>query len=262
MAAIDILLSEPPVLEYYTNMNRVFLLLDKNSECFRGQDYDILTISVTAYGETPDGKLDPTNSIENWARMYRRFEINTRYENDGFDPYNIWVDLKNYWYAIELRFRFGYHENEDGSIYYESKTSRYEFDNRFPVMTGQMVSSFYTGNLRDNLEKKNYFNVWVGISPTSPEKYDLITDASGKVTKQIIDVFDRTVPYQVSDPSKYYLQIFQYVFYHERTPEIVRTYFGDNIPTYAEFKFVLKVNEDIFYINFNGDLSFLANKGL
>ena len=68
MAAIDILKTDAPEATFYTHMNWLYLLLDMNSECFRGQDYSTIEVSLTAYNEDIVGGINIDDAVESWSR--------------------------------------------------------------------------------------------------------------------------------------------------------------------------------------------------
>ncbi len=181
MATIDLLKTDAPSLEFYTHMNRAFLLLDKNSVCFRGQDYTNIVISCTSYGEDTDGNLDKTKAINTWNESYSRAQLNTRITPDGFLPYNIWVRLENYWYEIQLRFQFDF-PREDGGVPYDSKIGVFPFDNRNPTLTGQKSSEFFVSSVRENLQKTNSFTAWFDFTPDTYVLNDIL------VEKKVTDI--------------------------------------------------------------------------
>ncbi len=264
----SVLKTDAPVLEFYTHMNRLYMFLEQNSECFRGQDYSTITIVVTAYGEDNEGNLNPDDRISSWNRVFQQYQINERFQTDGFPPYNIWTQLENYWYEIQLNFNFQYNSGESGGNSYPSKLSTFTFDNRLTTLTSLESSRFFTGLLRDNLGAQKEFTAWFGITPTTYTQWDMVSNASGTLIKQITDVVG-TIPNQearVLPAEENYLNIIKYIINHERTGNIFVENFGeiapDPISAKAIFTFNLYLNNESYLIHFRGDFQFLINRSL
>ncbi len=253
-----ILLTNAPTARIYTHMNRMYLYLEQNSECYRGQDYDTLAIVVTAYGEDQDGNLDPENALSSWSRVYQQFQINTRIEPDGFPPYNIWVGMHNHWYGVQLQFNFN-SQNPDGGNISESKAHTIEIDNRQTTLTSQESSQFFTGTLRDNLQKTREFSVWFDTKPPVYTLWDLLSNDTGTIIKQITSITG-SVPnqqFQLLPAEKNYLGIVQYIMEHRFTSSIIDDYFPLGMPEEAQFTFQLYLNQESYLIHFRGKLQFL-----
>ncbi len=259
----SILITDAPVLKYYTHMNKLYMFLEMNSECFRGQDYSTITIVVSAYGEDSNGNINKEDPISSWNRVFQQYQINERFTPDGFDPYNIWTQLENYWYEIQLNFNFQYNA-EDGSNNYQSKNSNFIFDNRLTTLTNTESSTFFAGYLRDNLQKKNELNIWFGLTPTINILWDLIANANGTMIKQITNVVGE-VPnqsVQVLPAEKFYMDLVKYIINHKSTPGIFIENFGIIAPDpdTAVFTFNLYLNNESYLIHFRGNFQFLIDK--
>jgi len=262
MAAVDILVSEPPKAKFYSNMNLLFVLLDLNEECGLGYDYSRIAISLTAYGEKSDGSIDLDNAIETSFFSYPRFQINERFQNEGFDPYNIWLRLKNYWYGMEVFFTYEYHAHEDGSNIYPSKFRRYIIDNRVPTITGHGVSAFIKGALNQNFQKRPYYNIWMdeekSIVMNTGEAGDLISNKTGSLMKQIvtIDIPEDYIHSKQPDPD--FIGLTKYILNDDELGRVVETYFGGIPQLSSTLPIKLIWNSSFYYVYFKGDLSYLG----
>ncbi len=260
----NILMTDAPLVKLYTHMNRLYLYLAQNDQCYRGQDFVDISVVVVAYGEDKDGNLDRDNLVTSWNRTYPRYQINKNVEVDGFPPYNVWVQLSNHWHAVELHFNFQDKGSEDGSNNYESKTSRFEFDNRLTTLTNTKSSSFFISKLRDNLETTNNFSVWFGETPPAFVKWDLLSKENGSSMRQITEVFgnppasNQTIQLLPCDID--YLNIVKYIMNHELVPAIIVENVGLISPDDARFTFRLYLNQHHYFINFCGNLQFLIDK--
>ena len=263
MGTIDsttILLTDAPVLDYYVHMNRAFLILEQNDQCFHGQDYITITINVVAYGEDSDGNLDRENAISTWTRTYLRFQINSREEPEDFPPYNLWVKLLNYWCEISLTFSFNYDGGGGGNTYV-SKRSSFIYDNRKTSLVGQVASRFFSGHLRQHLEKAKEMNVWFDAIPNEYIKNDMIVQGGSSI--KIINDVRGIVPNQevaIAPAEKQYLDLITYILYHKRTPDILIDEYsqdGETLPSHIEKTFKVCINRREYRINFIGDLRFI-----
>ncbi len=264
MNSVDILKTDAPIAKIYTHMNRAYLFLEQNSEHFRGQDYNDMVIVATAYGEDADGNLNPDDTLSSWNRTYPQYQINKRVEEDGFPPYNIWIGLENYWYEIQLSFSFQNGMRDTSGNTYESKISVYRIDNRKTTLTSQFSSQFFTGTLRDNLQKKNYFNIYFGDTTQVKELNDLVSNPNGTIIKQITDVYGppSDPQYQLLETETNYLNLVKYIINHKDTPEILYAYFKGQFPDYdiAEFIFKLYLNSQNYFIHFKGNFQFIMDR--
>ncbi len=259
--SIDILRTDAPVVELYTHMNKLYLWLEQNSQCFRGQDYSTITVIVTAFEEDADGNLDPDKKIESWSRVYQQYQIVERMEPDGFPPYNIWVQLKNYWYQLHLHFNFQY-ASPNGAQDFESKANVVTFDNRFTTLTNQESSQFFTGTLLDNLKRRNEMNVWFGTRPSTYQLWDLYASENGTMIKQITNIEGKP-PHQVIQvlpAEENYMNLTKYIITHNYVPAIFRENFGDVSPDDQVFTFRLYLNQESYLINFYGNFQFLIDR--
>ncbi len=247
----NILKTDAPDLNYYTSMNRLYLLLDINNRCNRGQDYSSITVVVTTYAEDQQGNLDPTDVIDSWSRTYQRFQFNHREEPDNLPPYNIFVDLNNHWYEIQLTFNF------PGANSNESRTSTFRFDNRITTLYRQEVSGFFLGLLKDNLKKVPEFTVWFkdfAILNLDTIEYDLVSNNTGTLIKQVrVDQAD----IRVLATDKNYMNITKYILNHSRLSDILNIYYDGIIPTDTTFTFKIQVNNIDYFIHFKGNLKFI-----
>ncbi len=253
---IDILKTDAPVAEFYTHMNVLFLLLEQNSECFRGQNYTTLTVVVTSYAEDADGELNPNVALGSWSNTFAQHDINNRISPDGFPPYNIWVDLENYWYRIQLNFNFEYNADGAGTNAFSSKFQTYDFDNRKTTLTNQESSTFFTGLLRDNLQKDNEFSVWFGDPQADYKLWDLVGNINGSMIKQVTNVsgvFPNQI-IQLLPTEENYQGMVEYILNHERFHVIFERYYQGSIPEHSVFSFLLYLNGKYYLIHFRGDL--------
>ncbi len=259
----DILKTDAPVLEFYTHMNRAFLLLDKNSECFRGQDYSTLTISCTSYNENQDGDIDLNSVIKPWVRTYKRYQINDRFEPEGFPPYNIWIDLSNNWHEIQLYFSFSPDDElAGGSVGWNSKISKYPFDNRNSMLVGQNTSQYMIGSVKENLEKTKDFKVYFDIEPSVYNVGDLLVENNGTIIREIVEVEgespNQTV--RIIPATDNYKDIIMYILYEDRFPRVLdqfKNIYGD-IPELVSFRFKVYLNKNTFWIYFSGNFQYVV----
>ncbi len=251
----DILKSDAPSLEYYVQMNKLYLVLGLNDDCYRGQDYTSITVVVTAYEEDANGELNQDGVISTWNKTFIRAQLNYVEDPEQFLPYNIYVSLGNYWYDVQLHFNFL--PVDVGGNTYESKTSTYIFDNRKTNLTGEFMSAFFTGELKDNLERTGEFTVWFDTldEPIQPNYalYDLVGNANGTIVKQIVEINETSGELMVLTAEENYKNLVFYLLRHKYLRLILETYFG-TIPKYGEFTFKLNLNRNSYLINFKGDL--------
>ncbi len=257
----QLLKTDAPSLEYYMQMNKLYLLLDVNNECYRGQDFSSVTIVVTMYDEDVNGSLDPDAVISTWNRTYARHQIGDRKEPTGFLPYNIVVMIDNHYGDIQLQFTYKSSEDSGGNNY-ESKISTYPFDNRQTRITGEAMSAFFTGELKDNLQKKNEFNVWFDTlditDPNSPTDqdyilYDLVSNVNGTIIKQITEINETGQKVQILSTEENYNNLVTYLLKHKYFKAILNEYFG-SVPAFGKFTFALFLNRKNYLIHFIGDL--------
>ncbi len=264
--SIDILKTDSPQYEFFAHMNRLYLLIDMNNDCFRGQDFSYMSIAVTSYREDSDGNLDYENPITVWARDFQRYQIVDRFQDEGFPPYNIWTNLTNHWYGVSLSFSFQYNVGS-GALPFESKRTEFTFDNRKTILTGQQTSTFFTGHLRDHLQKNKEFNIWFGIDPIIKKEHDIIADKKGTRFRQItwVNPLDND-NFQAQDVLPYFLHLIKSILVNKRTPDIFLEYFGETAPDpnsqKAIFTFRLKINNSNSWVHFRGDLQFMIDKAL
>ncbi len=261
MAAIDILKTDAPVMQYYTHMNKAYLFLEQNGLCYRGQDFDTITIVATAYGEDEDGNLNYNDALSSWNETYQQYQIVVRQEPEGFDPYNIWVQLSNHWYEIQLHFNFQYNTGEDGSNKYESKTSSFAFDNRLTTLTNQQTSRFFTGQLKDDLQREKEINVWFGVTPSEYIVWDLLANNLGTAIRQVTNVVDNEP--QILAMEESYLGMIRYILNQKELTEVFLNNFGDVAPDPTDpkaiFTFLVYLNGFGYRITFNGDFQFIID---
>jgi hypothetical protein len=268
--SIDILKTKGPVLDYYTHMNKLYMFLEKNSECFRGQDYATLTVTVTSYGEK-NGKINLEDPRSSWSQTYQQFEINTRYEPEDLAPYNIWVQLENFFYGIELYFNYGSKFEGSGTIPFQSQITKVYFDNRKTTLTGRNIGKYIKGYLKDNLYKEKEFSVWSSIRPISLiKKNDIVVDNKFKIFQRVDNI--NGSGFQVVPADQDYIGLLRFIVEHPDLPQILKTYFGSEIAppplareSYFTFKIQLgkigsSVNDEVYQIHFRGDLQYLIDK--
>jgi hypothetical protein len=248
------------------------MFLEKNSECFRGQDYVTMTITVTAYGEK-DNKINLEDPLGSWSETYQQFQINTRFEPEGLAPYNIWVQLENFFYGIELYFNYGSRFTSPGTIPFQSRITKVYFDNRVTTLTGRNIGKYLKNHLKDNLYKEKEFSVWSSIKPISlVKKNDIIVDNKFKVFQKINSIDTDNDTFQVIPADHEYIGILKYIINYPDLPQILTTYFGSDIappPLSREAVFSFKiqlgeiassVNAEVYYIHLKGDLQYLIDK--
>ncbi len=264
----SILKTDAPVVELYTHMNRLYMFLEQNSQCYRGQDYVSISVVVTAYGEDQDGNLNKDDYLSSWSNVYPQYQINQRQHMEGFPPYNIWAQLSNHWYSLELRFNYQ-SVSESGANDYESKVSRFEFDNRRTTLSNG-TSVFFTGMLRDNLTREtsrtsehwDEFNVTIGDQTQAPnyKLWDLVATKNATMIKQVRGL-DPTI--QLLPCEDNYLGLIRYILNHEQTGAIFLDNFQDTMQdpdTTGEFTFRLYLNKQSYWIHFKGNFQFLIDK--
>jgi hypothetical protein len=261
--SVDILKTDKPTYDYFYHLNKLYLLIDMNNDCFRGQDFSYMTVAVTSYEETDTGELDWTKPIHAWVKDFQRYQIVEQFQDDGFPPYNIWTKLTNNWYSVSLTFSFEYNSSE-GTIPFESKRATFTFDNRLTTLTGQYYSSFFTGHLRDHLRKNKSFSIWFGITPPEKKINDLIADKKGTRFMQISWIDDNDPDnFQALITEKYFLQFIISLLKNKEVPLIFKEYFNGVAPNPddAKFTFKLKINNEIYDIYFRGYLQYMIDKG-
>ena len=261
MAAVDILIADPPVAKYFSNLNLLFMLLDLNEECGRGNDFSRIAINLVAYGTTPDGTIDFQNKIENSFFSYPRFQINDRFQDEGFEPYNIWLRLKNYWYGIEIFFTYEYHAHEDGANVYPSKYRRYIIDNRIPTLTGHKISSFLKKGVKQNFEERPFYTIWLDEEKQTiineGKVNDIISNKTGSLSKQIVSI-DATQNYiHQKQPDPDFIDLTNYILNSDELGKTIKTYFH-GVPTLSS-TLPLKIiwNSTTYYVYLRGNLSYL-----
>ncbi len=254
----NILKSDAPVLEYYVQMNHVYLIIDMNDACYRGQDFSSITVVVTAYNEDAEGNLNPDDVISTFNRTYNRYQIVHAEDPEQFLPYNLFVTLDNHWYDIQLNFNFEPNSDQGGNTF-QSKTNTWSLDNRYTKLTGEFMSAFFTGHLKDDLQKNGEFTVWFDtLTPGVPSVIDytvndLVSNANGTIVKQITEINETTGELTVLSAEENYKNIVFYLLRHKYIKTIITKYFG-TVPKYGEFTFQLDLNNNSYLIHFKGDL--------
>ena len=266
--SMNILQTDAPVVKLYTHMNKLYMFLEQNGQCYRGQDFDSISIIVRGYESLPSG-IDLDKPIHTWSADFKQYQILTRQEMDGFPPYNIWTQLINCRYIIELHFNFLYSTNGAGSNSFASKINRIEFDNRFTTLTNTITSSFMTGKLRDDLEVQtgsNSFTVWFNSNPdlgrinSEAKTNDLVSNNTGTIIKQIQT--DGTI--DVAETN--YLALIRYILNNSETGNIFLFNFGPGSPGSPgspddeTFTFRLYLNKQSYYVTFRGNFKFLIKR--
>ncbi len=244
----DLLKPEAPILEFYTEMNKLFLLLDINEKC-SDQHYASITVTVIAWNEY--------GVVSTWNRTYPRYQINIRQNPEGHLPYNIWVDLDNYEYTIELYFNYDSDSTGTGGNSYQSKISTINFNNLSPTLTSSYVSSFFVGSVKDNLSKTKEFTMWVDKTDGNYSLNDLVSNTTGTQIRQVTNI-NGDYPnqqIQVLAANNNYMNIIKYIMNHERFEKVMENIIsGIN----NQIDFILYLNNMKYNIHFRGNLQQLV----
>lgn len=255
MGTLNIMKTDGPVAVIDTHMNRMYLLLEQNNTCNRGQDYSTLTITVSACGEDASGDINPDDILNVREFNYRRDQINIRETPEDFPPYNIWIDLKNHWYQVQLYFRFQY-PYEHGGATFASKLTYYNVDNRNTTLTNQGTSAYFVGRLKDNMQKKKEFNVYFGLDPIpNADVGDLVIVNGGTIIRQV------NAEGNLYPAEKTYLDMIQFILYQDNLSQILINNFGEILPEYVLFTFSILLNGEEYKIHLKGNLQFLVKGG-
>ncbi len=257
---MDILKTDAPICKYFMSMNRLYLLLDMNNECYRGQDFTTMTLVITMYNEDSAGELNPDDVVWSWNRTYERHMLTEVKEEVGL-PYNFYIDIDNYWGEIQLNYNYNYDDGTGGNNY-SSKMSKYTFDNRQTVLVSQEVTPFFKDRLKDNITKNREVNVWFGSTSANSDYVvnDLISDTRAGMIKQIVNV-SGVYPSQsiiVIPAEKNYMGLITYILNHDGFSSVIARYFDSGIPTSSTFTFKLFVNQYWYLLHLRGDLRDLS----
>jgi len=245
---MGLLKTDGPLVEYYTDMNTLYLILDMNSNCNRGQDFVSFTVVLTAYKNE-----ELKESLSSWTRTYARHQLKILETPDDMRPYNIYIDMDNYHYELQIHFNF----NSSGNSY-ESKKTTIPIDNTITEFASSRISYFFQGVLKDNMRRNKEFTVWVNDFKlgASYHLYDLVSNLTGTIIKQINDNGDGfiIVPAEIN-----YQHVVRYLLNHKDLNSILMRYFDLVIPDDATFTFKFVLNAVEYRIHLKGNLQELNN---
>jgi len=262
------MIPKAPMAKYFVNMNRLYLLLDINEYCRTEELISSVLITVVAHESDDNGNLDPDQVIISRTYSYPWSQIiHNRVIDSNFDPYNIWVNIKNYWYRVIIQ--LVYNESSEVSpsenyVWY-SELLEFKFNNSSPILTGKEVSNYMQGQLKDFLAENKFFTCWLNLDTKDsyfrPEINDLIAMTTNPIgVKQVIDIYENELgetEYQLDFVDESFLNIYKFIINQPMLTDLLNEYYDENIPDYGQITFNIILNQNRRDVVFAGDLKIL-----
>jgi hypothetical protein len=252
MAALTILNPPGPKVEYFINLNILYLILDMNLHC-PDTDFTSIKIGVIEW-EDFEGEISSGSN----SYFVPAWQLTKRTQEEGIPDYNLNIDLKNKIYTVQFTFVFEYFDNLDGEIEFYSEPTEIIIDNRNPIITSRISSDKIRSYLLRTMETRNDFTIFYNTElQLGNYKVGDIT-VTNRLRKKVITDIQNNLPVFGSVDTDT-LSFIDYLLENEQLKDILNNLIPTGVNPEHTVMFICEYNKNRYTCYLRGDLTDLKN---